>query len=518
MAQNNNNSIIIGFASSALIAVGACVFLYLSHAEVTDLQAKVDANKNTEQNLNSSINEQITQLNQLKNIVAPSSNQTQPEPSDPENDLTLTTAQSVLTQLGGDGTAAPANLVDAVRATQSESVQNQMSASVRQVQLEAAANDLQNTIAQKDALIEENKQARDRAERALRDKEAEHAEKMKGLEDQIRTLTAEKAEKENELASTKDTLRLERQEWTDKEEEMLGWLVDLRARLRAKEDLKFSKPDGMITSVDHNEKLAFIDLGFADGLQKGVGFSVYAKNHSGVGGNNSSDIKGKLEVTEILGMHRAKAKIVDSEATDPIAPDDPIYSPIFQPGQTMEVAIVGKVNVDGLDRDEFRRLIRAAGSKISVEVSEVGAFTDGDGNEISKEQALSNVTARTRFLIIGDVGDPNSSNLDANQEQIYAQMRENKAELEKKCAGLGIYPVGLSAFLEHIGFSPKQRAWTAESGKPFPSTLANGARSAATNTRFANRESGAAISGVYNDRKRAVTKSTGQVSKLFSGK
>lgn len=517
MAQNNNSSI-IGFAVSAVLALGALIFLYISHGDVQDLTAQLAASKNSEQALNGTVNEQIDQLNQLRNVVAPSSNQTQPEPSDPENDLTLNAAKSVLLEISGDGTAADGNLVNALRSTKSESNQHQLAATVRQGQLDVAAADLQNTITQKDALIEEIKQARDRAEKALRDQESAHAEKMKSLEDQIRKVTAEKNQADIERGRLQTTLDQERLAWSDKREEMMGWLVDLRAQLRAKEDLKFSKPDGLVTAVDHNEKLVFIDLGFADGLRKGVGFSVYAKNHSGIGGNSTSDIKGKLEVTELLGIHRAKARIVESEASNPIAPDDPIYSPIFQPGQTMEVALVGQVNVDGLTREELRRLIRAAGSKISVEVGRTGEFTDSDGNEISQEQALANVTSRTRFLVIGDVGDPNSSSADAGQEAIFDQMRTNKAELEEKCAGLGIYPVGLSAFLEHIGFSPKQRAWTAESGKSFPSTLANGARSAATNTRFGNRESGAAISGLYTNRNRAATESTGQVSKLFSGK
>lgn len=518
MAQNNNNSIIIGFSVAALLAVVFGVMWYLDNAEVQTLTAQLQASKNTESDLNGKVSQQIDRLNGVRNIVAPSSAQTQPEELDPENDLTLNTAKSVLQEIGGDGTAAPSNLIDALKSTKSESNQYQMTATVRQQQLDTAANDLRNTITAKDALIEENRKARDRAEQELAKKEAMHAEQMKGLEDQIRSLTSEKAEIDAERGRLETALQQERLAWNDKREEMMGWLVDLRAQLREKEDLTFSKPDGLITSVDHNQDLVFIDLGFADGLQKGIGFSVYTKDHSGVGRINTSDIKGKLEVTELLGIHRAKARIVEQKTTDPIAPDDPIYSPIFQPGQTMEVAIVGQVNVDGLDRNEFRRLIRAAGSKISVEVGRMGQFTDGDGNEISKDAAISAVTPRTRFLVIGDLGDENSSSADADLEAVYEQMRENTAALEEKCAGLGIYPIGLSAFLEHIGFSPKQRAWTAESGKPFPSILTNGARSAATNGRVGDRESGAAISGLYTKRNRAATESTGNVSKLYSGK
>lgn len=518
MAQNNNNSIVIGFSIAALLAVAFGVLWYLDHTELQTLTSQLQASKNTESDLKKTVAQQLGQLSDVRAIVAPSTAQTQPEDLDPENDLTLKTAKATLAELGGDGTAAEGNLIDAIKSTQSESAQNQMTAMVRKRQLDTAATDLQNTIVQKDALIEENRQARDRAEQELAKKEARHAEQMRGLEDQIRTLTSEKTEIDAERGRLESLLQQERVAWNDEREELRGFLVGLRARLRAREDLSFSKPDGLVTSVDHNVDLAFINLGFGDGLEKGTGFSVYMKNHGGVGRANTTDIKGKLEVTEILGLHRAKARILEQKTGDPIAADDPIFSPIFQAGQTMEVAIVGQINVDGLSRPELRRLIRAAGSKVSVEVGRQGQFTDGNGNEISKEDALSSVTTRTRFLVIGDVGDPNSSSLNPDEEAIFQLLRDNKAELELKCAGLGIYPVGLSTFLEHIGFSPKQRAWTAESGRSHPSVLVNGARSAFTNGRIGDRASSAAISGLYTDRKQSLPESTGQVSKLYSDK
>ncbi|MEP3481875.1 MAG: DUF4200 domain-containing protein [Fuerstiella sp.] len=518
MAQNNNNSIVIGFSIAALLAVVFGVLWYLDNATVQTLTAQLQSSKNGESDLKDKVSQQIDQLNEVRALVAPASAQTTPEDLDPENDLTLNTGRSVLAEIAGDGTAASGNLIDSLRSTKSESNQNQMTATIRQKQIEKAATDLQNTIVSKDVLIEENRKARDRAEQELAKKEAMHAEQMKGLEDQIRTLTAEKAEKDAERARLQTTLQQERLAWNDRREEMTGWLVNLRARLREREDLTFSKPDGLVTAIDHNEGLVFLDLGFGDDLQKGIGFSVYKKNHSGVGRVNTSDVKGKIEVTEILGLHRSVAKIVEQKNNDPIAPDDPIYSPIFQAGQTLEIAIVGQINVDGLNRKEFRRLVLASGSKISVEVGRQGQFTDSDGLEISKEAAVASITPRTRFLVIGDVGDVNSSSADTNQEAVFQQMRENKAALEEKCAGLGIYPIGLSSFLEHIGFSPKQTAWTADSGKPHPSILVNGARSAATNGRIGNRESGAAISGLYTDRTRPSPVSTGSVSKIYSGK
>ena len=518
MAKNNNNSIVIGFSISALLAVVFGVLWYLDNATVQTLTAQLQSSKNGESDLKATVAQQISRLNEVRGIVAPASAQTAPEELDPENDLTMNTARSVLAETSGDGTSAPANLIDSLRATKSESNQNQVTATVRQRQLETAATDLQNTIASKDVLIEENRKARDRAEQELAKKEARHAEQMKGLEDQIRTLTAEKAEKDAERARLQTTLQQERLAWNDQREEMTGWLVGLRARLREREDLTFSKPDGLVTAIDHNAGLVFLDIGFGDDLQKGTGFSVYTKNHSGVGRVNTTDVKGKIEVTEILGLHRSRAKIVEQRNNDPIAPDDPIYSPIFQAGQTLEVAIVGQINVDGLTRKEFRRLVLSSGSKISVEVGRQGQFTDSDGIEISKEAAVAAITPRTRFLVIGDVGDINSSSLDSSQEIVFQQMRENKATLEEKCAGLGIYPIGLSTFLEHIGFSPKQTAWTVDSGKPHPAILVNGARSAATNGRIGDRASGAAISGLYTDRTRPSPVSTGNVSKIYSGK
>lgn len=518
MAQNNSNSVIIGFAISGVLAAGFAIAWYMSFSHGNTLEAQIQASKNKEQELNGKVEGMIAQLNTLRGVVAPSSNVTVAADADPESDVLLQEARKVISEIAGDGTAASGNLIDLARSTKSESDQNQMTATVRKQQLDSAAIDLQNTIAQKDALIEENRKARDKAEQELAKKEAMHAEQMKGLEDQIRTLRDEKTEVDNQLAAVQDQARRDRENWAVEREEMSRGLVALRGRIRDAEDPTFSRPDGVITSVDHNVDLVFIDLGTGDGLQKGATFSVYSQDHSGVGRSNTSDIKGKLEVTELLGLHRAKARIIDQDVADPIAPDDPIYSPIFQPGQTLEIAVAGQINVDGLEREEFRRLVRAAGSKISVEVGPMGQFIDPNGNELSEQEARSRITPRTRYLVIGDIGDPNVTNKDPELETMFKTMRDNKQALEEECEILGIYPIGLSAFLEHIGFSPKQQAWTPESGKKFPSTLANGARSAATNTPFGNRESSAAISGLFNDRRKASTESTGNVSKIYSGR
>ena len=164
MAKNNNNSIVIGFSISALLAVVFGVLWYLDNATVQTLTAQLQSSKNGESDLKATVAQQISRLNEVRGIVAPASAQTAPEELDPENDLTMNTARSVLAETSGDGTSAPANLIDSLRATKSESNQNQVTATVRQRQLETAATDLQNTIASKDVLIEENRKARDRAE------------------------------------------------------------------------------------------------------------------------------------------------------------------------------------------------------------------------------------------------------------------------------------------------------------------------------------------------------------------
>ena len=158
--------------------------------------------------------------------------------------------------------------------------------------------------------------------------------------------------------------------------------------------------------------------------------------------------------------------------------------------------------------------MNAAGARIVSEVDDEGEFGDGRGNRLTRDEAEDRITSRTRFLVIADQGDSDAS--DTNVQQLAQKIRENTQVLKDKALNLGIHEIGLSTFLEHIGYSRKQVSWTPERQQPFPGKLVNGARSPSVNSTSGRRHSLGAVSGLYSGRKVPVTESYGQTSGVYS--
>lgn len=512
MAQNKNGPI-IGLAIFSVLSVVFAVFWYLTYSDNTaKTQALVNAG-NKEQELTRVVNEQLAEANSLKDAIGVEHSLEIGAPG--ENASVLGTVDAIMKRVGGDGTGAPDNLVKAVNNLASESNKNMWKADNRKQLADDAAVAHQAAIATKDAEIAQFKAAAAKAESELVQQETAHSEEMERLETQLADLSKAKAQLELDLAKTRDDARREKEDLEDIIAQNRIGLVALRSRLRAKEDPSFSRPDGVITNVDHTAQLCYLDLGAADGLRTGVTFSVYKQNNSGVGRANTSDIKGSIEVTEILGKRRAKASLVWQKDGDPINANDPIYSPVFSAGESLEVVIAGQIRVKGLDRNELRRRIQSAGAKVSVEISDDGEFTDGRGEPLTEDEARRRVTSRTRYLVIGDLGDPNKSSDDIGQQQQYEQIRKKTEVLKAESENLGIYPIGLSSFLEHIGYSRPHVAWTPENGQPFPGH-SSGSAGRSANATLGNRESGSSISGRYSGRKNSSLTSGGTTSGAYS--
>lgn len=153
----------------------------------------------------------------------------------------------------------------------------------------------------------------------------------------------------------------------------------------------FEVPDGRIVSVSQRTGRAWINLGSADGLRRQVTFSVYPVGTVGVGDIEKKS-KGGIVVTEVLDAHLSEVRMVDPVLKDPILSDDIIYSPIFQPGRTIHVALAGLIdlNNDGRsDHDLVKSLIEVSGGKVDADLLDDGTLT-------------GSITNSTRFLVIGD--------------------------------------------------------------------------------------------------------------------
>ena len=64
------------------------------------------------------------------------------------------------------------------------------------------------------------------------------------------------------------------------------------------------------------------------------------------------------------------------------------------------------------------------------------------------------MTSRTRYIIIADQGDDDTQ--DVELQILSKKIKDNSGVLREQALNLGINEVGMSTFLEHVGYSRKQ--------------------------------------------------------------
>ncbi|MCA9048924.1 MAG: hypothetical protein KDA89_09375 [Planctomycetaceae bacterium] len=512
MAQQKNGPI-IGLAIFAVLSIMFAVFWYMTW---TDNQAKTAAlasANNEKENLQGTVREANEKIATLLNVIGEAEG-ADVGVGDTSSDTVNGRAQAMLKKLAADGSPAMASLTTALLKADAENNKNAFTAMDRQRQMDQKDVNYGELTKSKDTIIAEHKASLDSANEKLVAQELKHSEEMAQLEGQVKTLRDEKLAKEAELEAFRAATTREIEDLNADVAAKRQSIIDLRNMLREKEALTFAKPDGTITSVDHESNRVFVNVGRSDGLQEGVTFSVYTQANSGVGKSDTGDIKGQIMIDDVIDDHHSSAKILGQDIGRPIAAGDPIYSPIFQTGQALEIAVAGRVAMDGLNRDRFRKLVTAAGAKIAVEVDDNGNFTDGQGAVLEPEDASKRITSRTRYLIIADLGDDADTN-DNVLAGIYKRIQENAQVLRNEAENRAVHEVGLSTFLEFMGYRRSEISWRPESGAAFPGRLSHGARSGSSGASSGGRESSAAISGRFSNRGTSPTTSTGTTSNAY---
>lgn len=326
----------------------------------------------------------------------------------------------------------------------------------------------------------------------------------KQFQDKVAEFAAAKAEWENDKAAFENQIAALEKETKD--------LIAVNQRFQEKLDgierLSFEVADGEIRTVDHVSRVVWINLGSDDNLTPRTTFSVYKKGHSGIGrgsedtdnGRGAEDVKGAIEVTRILGPHLAEARLIDTDIYDPIAPGDPIYTPLWSPGRTESFSIVGFIDVDGdgkSDRELLREFVAASGGRFDTEVDDAGNRSP-EGKTISEQ---------TKFLVVAQLPDP-STTADADEKKLYGEILKHFNDMEKEARQQGVRKISLGDFLSYIGYRPKRRLWRPGDGTPYK--LKSGAKSTATSETLGNRESSGQTSGIYSRGNRLKKPSPGR--------
>lgn len=415
------------------------VMAFMFGRQLSDNTALRDQAENKTRELESARSKLDEQLTALKNLVGHNYADVV-NPSDPSGANTVSGA--IKGDLALAGEPAQTTLSGAIHTMAEKIRQLTSERDARKRELDttnASLLALQNEFQKK---VDEESQARSSAESTLQDK-------IKTTEDDLKvkeTLISDLEKSKSELEALYDAEQAAHaSDVRDREKSVQNYkavAADLQQELDKTRQVSFEAADGKIVSVDNLTRTAYINLGKSDGLPLRTSFSVYTKANQGVA-RGKDDIKGAIEVIQILGPHLSVVRILDDNIYNPIAPGDPVFTPLWHVGQKISFSIVGGIDLDGdgqSDRDLFHELVKASGAVIDNEVDEDGNLR-GDG-----------ISINTRFLIIGDIPvEPPSS---PSKLAMYNKLKQNQLLLSNQAAERGVRVVTLDNFLNYIGYRP----------------------------------------------------------------
>ena len=220
----------------------------------------------------------------------------------------------------------------------------------------------------------------------------------------------------------------------------------VRALNEAKSE-NFQSVQGEIAEVvsrNDGQDEVWINLGRADGLRPGVTFVVV---DSDVTQATSGKRKATIEVLEVISgtPHLSRAKVLPDRVFVPVLRGDKIYSPFWQPGSSVQIALVGKMDIDGDgrdDRDRLVNLIKQNGCEIALDVSPSG-------------QVQGRLSPQVRWMVVGD-DLQYRQNSDGNVDASAIEAGKKRRELETEARSMGITiisPINLMNWLRSNGDS-----------------------------------------------------------------
>jgi hypothetical protein len=229
-------------------------------------------------------------------------------------------------------------------------------------------------------------------------------------------------------------LEIANQDISDTNRNLAAMLEDVR-------NPNVEHPAGRIISVDQQAGVATINVGSADGLLVRTMFSVY---HSSITGltfrtapvgqeaiycdvcrrDIARDVsKASVEVTRILGPHRAEVRILDDILTDPIMVGDVIYSPIWRPGQRMRFALTAGMHLPGsgiaAGTEAVKRLIEMNGGVVDAWIEEIVP--------LGEEHLRGAISDLTNFVVICENASRNLEPEVAREQEALLANARNRA-------------------------------------------------------------------------------------------
>ena len=277
--------------------------------------------------------------------------------------------------------------------------------------------------------------------------------------------------------------------------------------------------DATIFWVNSDSTKVRINLGSNHGLRTRMPFSVYPADVKEISVNSG---KAKIEITDIIDGNTAEARVMDDILMNPIIPGDIIYTPVWQPGQNIHVALSTGLDLDGdgiPDPHKVMMLIKQCGGDVDAYIDDLTGEMISENDRIVRETFLVGEIGReTRYLVIGDTPDPDSS----------VTLFNARRELENSAKDYGLTTITLKDMLalmgyrpqsQTVGFGPRNRATNNYEMHP---DVVNQRMPGSVFKKYENPDAEpdtnnkVPVSPLFNQRK--VARPTGTVSPLFQPK
>jgi hypothetical protein len=202
---------------------------------------------------------------------------------------------------------------------------------------------------------------------------------------------------------------------------------------RGRPENPFEIPDGYVAKVDRERQAVVINITSAQGAMPGLRLTIFDATASSVA---TEKPKGLIEVTQV-GQQSSIASIIHTaDAGRPVRVGDIVYSPAWSPNLPMRFALVGMMdaNRDGKDdRDELKRMIRAAGGIIDFD------FPPADVGQVT-----GSLSPRIDWYVVDDRTSPS------------APQATRVTEVIKEARLDGIRPLPMGRLLTYLGHDMRQ--------------------------------------------------------------
>jgi hypothetical protein len=297
-----------------------------------------------------------------------------------------------------------------------------------------------------DAKFKDITAARDQAVADLEKERAAYKQSVEDLKKEKDTLVSEKTDKNKAMDELKANYERRIADLNAHLAKATKEVQTIRGLINQYEVLNASESGGKITWINQRENMAYVNMGYEDGLRRRITFSVYPPGTTDI---SKAIPKGKIEIVNVTGPHQAEATILENPVNNTLLAGDLIHTQGWRPGQHEHFAICGLIDIDGSGNDQTKKLHDLILANGGIVDAEIGLIKDATDPAKMKPTVKGAMTVNTRYLIVGEM----STDKPAAADRITPS-----TTLMQRAKELGVEQVGLQKFLAMMGYTPRSGA------------------------------------------------------------